>query len=41
LIVKDGLGNLKDAIENLCDSVAYWTTTPKRYEKFEEVANYV
>ena len=35
LIVKDGLEVLKDAIENIHDSVAYWTATPKRVEKFE------
>ena len=29
LIVKDGLEELKDAIENIRDSVAYWTATPK------------
>ena len=41
LIVKDGLEKLKDAIENFRDSVAYWTATPKRVEKFEEIAKYV
>lgn len=41
LIVKDGLEQLKDAIENIRDSVAYWTATPKRVEKFEEIAKYV
>ena len=41
LIVKDGLDVLKDAIENIRDSVAYWTATPKRIEKFEEIAKYV
>lgn len=41
LIVKDGLEKLKDAIENFRDSVAYWTATPKRLEKFEEIAKYV
>lgn len=40
-IVKDGLDVLKDAIENIRDSVAYWTATPKRIEKFEEVAKFV
>jgi hypothetical protein len=40
-IVKDGLEMLKDAIENFRDSVAYWTATPKRAEKFEEIAKYV
>ena len=32
---------LKDAIENIRDSVTYWTATPKRVEKFEEIANFV
>ena len=41
LIVKDGLEVLKDAIENIHDSVAYWTATPKRVEKFEEIAQFV
>jgi len=39
--VKDGLEVLKDAIENISDSVAYWTATPKRAEKFEEIAKFV
>jgi hypothetical protein len=30
LVVKDGLVVLKDATENIHDSVAYRTTTPKR-----------
>jgi hypothetical protein len=41
LIVKDGLEALKHAIENIRDSVAYWTATPKRMEKFEEIAKFV
>ena len=41
LIVKDGLEELKDAIENIRDSVAYWIATPKRIEKFEEIAKFV
>jgi len=41
LIVKDGLEVLKDAIENIRDSVAYWTATLKRIEKFEEIAKFV
>jgi hypothetical protein len=41
LIVKDGLEELKDAIENIRDSVAYWIATPKRVEKFEEIAKFV
>jgi hypothetical protein len=31
----------QDAIENIRDSVAYWTATPKRIEKFEEIARFV
>lgn len=41
LIVKDGLDVIKSAIENIRDSVAYWTATPKRVEKFEDTAKYV
>jgi hypothetical protein len=41
LIVKDGLEELKDAIEYIHDSIAYWTATPKRIEKFEEIAKFV
>ena len=29
LIVKDGLDVMKTAIENIRESVAYWTATPK------------
>ncbi|KAF7133236.1 hypothetical protein RHSIM_Rhsim09G0082900 [Rhododendron simsii] len=36
LIVKDGLDVIKMGIEKIMDSVAYWTTSPKREEKFEE-----
>ncbi|KAL5187475.1 putative AC transposase [Glycine soja] len=38
LIVKDGLEVVKEGVEKIWDSVAYWTTTPKRKEKFEEMA---
>ena len=41
LIVKDRLEIIKGAIENFRYSVAYWTTTPKRVEKFEKIAKYV
>jgi hypothetical protein len=34
MIVKDELEPLKDAIENICKSVAYSTAAPKRIEKF-------
>ncbi|KAM3224402.1 hypothetical protein ACQJBY_057657 [Aegilops geniculata] len=40
LIVKDGLDAMKPAIEKVRDSVAFWTATPKRVEKFEEIAKY-
>lgn len=36
LIVKDGLDVIKVGIEKIRDSVAYWTASPKREEKFEE-----
>lgn len=41
LVVKDGLEDLKPAIENIRDSIAYWTATPKRIEKFEEIAKFL
>jgi hypothetical protein len=41
LIVKDGLEPLKNTIENIRESVAYWTATPKRIEKFEETAKFI
>ncbi len=40
LIVKDGLDAMKSAIENIRESVAYWTATPKRVEKFEEISRF-
>jgi len=36
LIVKDRLEIVKDGIEKIRDSVAFWIATPKRKEKFEE-----
>jgi hypothetical protein len=36
LIVRDGLDVIKVSIEKIRDSVAYWTASPKREEKFEE-----
>ncbi|KAF7145131.1 hypothetical protein RHSIM_Rhsim04G0149600 [Rhododendron simsii] len=36
LIVKDGLDVIKVGIEKIRDSIAYWTASPKREEKFEE-----
>ena len=41
LIVKDGLEELEDAIENIHDSVAYWTATPKKIEKFKVIAKFI
>jgi len=38
LIVKEGLAVLKEGVEKIRESVAYWTATPKRMEKFEETA---
>lgn len=38
LIVKDGLEVIGDGIERVRESVAFWTATPKRVEKFEELA---
>ncbi|GLU01945.1 hypothetical protein SLE2022_192200 [Rubroshorea leprosula] len=38
LIVKDGLEVIVDGIKRVRDSVAFWTTTPKREKKFEETA---
>ncbi|KAM0876653.1 hypothetical protein ACQ4PT_036030 [Festuca glaucescens] len=40
LIVKDGLDVMKSAIVNIRESVAYWTATGKRIEKFEEMAKF-
>ena len=36
LIVKDGLKFVKDGIEKIRDSVAFWIATPKRKENFKE-----
>lgn len=36
LVVRIGLDIIKVAIENIRESVSYWTATPKREEKFEE-----
>ena len=38
LIVKDGMSVLEQGIERLRDSVAFWSATPKRHEKFENMA---
>ncbi|XP_058753844.1 zinc finger BED domain-containing protein RICESLEEPER 2-like [Vicia villosa] len=36
LIVKEGMSLISGAIDNIRDSVGYWTATPKREEKFIE-----
>ena len=36
LIVKDGLDVINDSIDRIQGSVSYWTTSPKREEKFLE-----
>lgn len=38
LIVKDGLDVIRDSIETIRNSVAYWSGTAKREEKFVEIA---
>ena len=38
LIVQDGLFLIGDGIKRICDSVIYWTRSPKRRQKFEENA---
>lgn len=38
LIVKDGMEIIKVGVEKIRESVAYWTATPNREEKFEETA---
>ena len=37
-IVKDGMYVMEKSIERVRDSVAYWSATPKRHEKFEKMA---
>lgn len=37
LIVKIGLDVIKHAIDNVRESVVFWTASPKRIEKFEDV----
>ncbi|KAK2641615.1 hypothetical protein Ddye_023378 [Dipteronia dyeriana] len=41
LIVKCGLDVIEFGIEWIRDSVAFWTATPKRLEKFEEAVNFL
>ena len=38
LIIQDGLSLIGDGIERICDSVIYWTGSPKKMQKFEENA---
>ncbi|CAN0830952.1 Zinc finger BED domain-containing protein RICESLEEPER 2 [Linum grandiflorum] len=38
LIVRDGLDVIKEAIENIRDSVVFWTCTPRRVEYFHDRA---
>ena len=37
LIVRIGLDVIKHAIDNVRDSVVFWTTSPKRIERFKDV----
>ncbi|KAL6331824.1 hypothetical protein AAG906_020168 [Vitis piasezkii] len=39
LIVKEGLDVIRVEIEKICESVAYWSATPSRVEKFEDAAH--
>ena len=38
LIVKEDLDVIRVEIEKFCESVAYWSATPSRVEKFEDAA---
>jgi hypothetical protein len=38
LIVKDGLEVMGSGIEKIRNSVAFWYATPKRHERFQEIA---
>uniref|UniRef100_A0A8R7TNE6 AC transposase n=1 Tax=Triticum urartu TaxID=4572 RepID=A0A8R7TNE6_TRIUA len=38
LFVKDGMDLMEKSIERVCDSVAYWSATPGRHDKFEKMA---
>lgn len=40
LVVKDGLEVFKNSIEIIRSSVAFWTTSLKREEKFVEVVKF-
>jgi uncharacterized protein YozE (UPF0346 family) len=39
--VKDGLEVIKDSISKIRESVSFWTATPKRVERFEEISKHV
>lgn len=39
LIVKDGLSVVDDLIERVRDSVAFWSVTPNRHERFEKMTH--
>ena len=39
LIVRDGLDVISDSVERIRSSVSYWTSSPKREEKFFETVN--
>ena len=41
LIMKDDLEVIKKGIENIHDSVEYWTASPKRCEKYEETTHQI
>ncbi|WCJ20877.1 hypothetical protein M5689_003080 [Euphorbia peplus] len=38
LVVKDELSILDSAIVRIRESVSFWTSTPQRYEKFQDMA---
>ena len=41
LIVKDGLSIIENAIDNIRDSVSYWSTSPSRVEKFMDMVHHL
>ncbi|PON86988.1 Ribonuclease H-like domain containing protein [Trema orientale] len=41
LIIKDGLSVIGDSVDRIRDSITYWTTLVKRYEKFEETTRMI
>ena len=38
LIVNYGMSVMEKGIDSICDSVGFWSATPKRHEKFEKMA---